>query len=59
MSGKYPLKVCKSFRIFVLVCLFTGGCIRILGRGEWVLHVEQIPLTDYRPLAQQFNPDAF
>ncbi len=35
------------------------GLYSLLGRGEWVLHIEQIPLADYRPLAQQFNPTRF
>lgn len=35
------------------------GLYSILGRGEWVMHLEQIPPADYRPLAQQFNPTHF
>jgi alpha-L-fucosidase len=35
------------------------GLYSILGRGEWVMHLERIPSKDYRPLAQQFNPTHF
>ncbi len=35
------------------------GLYSILGRGEWIMHVERIPSRDYRPLAQQFNPTRF
>ncbi|HEX3051773.1 MAG TPA: alpha-L-fucosidase [Aggregatilineaceae bacterium] len=35
------------------------GLYAILGRGEWIMHVERISPTDYRPLAQKFNPVRF
>jgi len=35
------------------------GLYSILGRGEWVMHLERIPPEDYRPLMQQFNPVHF
>ncbi len=35
------------------------GLYSILGRGEWVLNREEIPLDDYRALAEQFDPSAF
>ncbi len=35
------------------------GLYSLLGRGEWVLHNERIPLSEYEPLAQRFNPTRF
>jgi alpha-L-fucosidase len=32
------------------------GLYSQLGRGEWVLAVEDIPLAEYEPLAKSFNP---
>ncbi len=35
------------------------GLYSILGRGEWVMHIEQIPKEEYSQLAQKFNPKKF
>lgn len=35
------------------------GLYALLGRGEWVMHIEQIPVTEYQQLAQRFNPAEF
>ncbi len=35
------------------------GLYSILGRGEWVMHMEQIPQAQYQALMQQFNPVRF
>lgn len=35
------------------------GLYSILARGEWVMHHEKIPVPEYEPLAQQFNPAKF
>jgi alpha-L-fucosidase len=35
------------------------GVYSIPARGEWVMHMEQIPPVEYAKLAQQFNPDKF
>ena len=35
------------------------GLYSILGKQEWIMHVEQIPVPDYEKLAQQFNPTKF
>jgi len=35
------------------------GLYAVLGRGEWVLHQERIPLREYRQLASRFCPDGF
>jgi len=35
------------------------GLYSMLGRGEWVLHTDKIPASEYKPLAQRFNPTRF
>jgi alpha-L-fucosidase len=35
------------------------GLYSLLGRGEWVMHLEQIQPIDYEPLMHQFNPALF
>ncbi len=35
------------------------GLYSILARGEWVMHNEKIPVSEYEPLVQQFNPLKF
>lgn len=35
------------------------GLYSILGRGEWVLYREAIPLSEYEKLKDQFRPDRF
>ena len=35
------------------------GLYSLLGRGEWVLNREQIPLSEYRPLAASFTAEKF
>lgn len=35
------------------------GAYSILGRGEWVMHHEQIPADAYREIAMSFHPQAF
>lgn len=35
------------------------GIYSLLGRGEWVMHNEQIPVAEYEKLQAQFNPTAF
>jgi len=35
------------------------GLYSILARGEWVMHNEKIPVPEYEPLMQQFNPLKF
>jgi len=34
----------------------TWGLYSILGRGEWVMAIEDIPLKEYEKLAGEFNP---
>ena len=35
------------------------GIYSILGRGEWVMHNEKIPVAEYEKLQAQFNPTEF
>jgi alpha-L-fucosidase len=35
------------------------GLYSILGRQEWVMHIERIPVPEYEKLAPQFNPAKF
>lgn len=35
------------------------GLYSLIGRGEWVMHVERIPVPDYEKLVSQFNPVKF
>lgn len=34
----------------------TWGLFSILGRGEWVMAIEDIPLKEYEKLAEEFDP---
>ena len=35
------------------------GLYSLIGRGEWVMHVESIPVPEYEKLVPQFNPTKF
>jgi len=35
------------------------GLYSILARGEWIMHIEKIPVPEYETLVQQFNPVKF
>ena len=35
------------------------GLYSILGRGEWVMFQEQIPVAEYEALAERYHPDRF
>lgn len=35
------------------------GLYALIGRGEWVMHTEQIPLGEYERLVERFNPARF
>jgi len=35
------------------------GIYSILGRGEWVMNNDNMPLAEYEKLKDEFNPDAF
>jgi len=35
------------------------GLYALIGHGEWVMHVESIPVAEYEKLVPQFNPVKF
>lgn len=35
------------------------GLYSVLGRQEWIMHIERIPVPEYEKLVQQFNPVKF
>ena len=35
------------------------GIYSVLGRGEWVMNIEKMPIADYEKLPPQFNPEKF
>ena len=35
------------------------GVYALIGRGEWVMHTEKIPVADYEALPPRFNPSKF
>jgi alpha-L-fucosidase len=35
------------------------GLYSLPARGEWVMHAERIPISEYEKLAEQFDPDRF
>ena len=35
------------------------GLYSLIGRGEWVMHTESIPVAEYEKLVPQFNPIKF
>jgi len=49
----------RWFREARLGLFIHWGIYANLGRGEWVLHNDRIPLSQYVHLAPQFNPTLF
>ena len=39
-----------------MACSSPGACSAFLGRGEWVMAIEDIPLKEYEKLAEEFDP---
>ena len=35
------------------------GVYSVLGRGEWVMNIEKMPVSEYEKLPPQFNPEKF
>jgi alpha-L-fucosidase len=35
------------------------GVYSVLGRGEWVMYNERIPIPEYEKLVPQFNPTKY
>ena len=46
----------KWFREAKLGMFIHWGVYSMIGRGEWVMHVEQIPVEEYEKLYPKFNP---
>jgi len=49
----------KWFRNARFGMFIHWGVYSLLGRGEWVMHHEKIPVKEYEKLSQQFNPTEF
>jgi len=49
----------KWFRDAKFGLFVHWGGYSILGRGEWVMHTEKIPIPEYEKLIPQFNPTEF
>jgi alpha-L-fucosidase len=49
----------QRFREMRLGLSVHWGLYALLGRGEWVMHNERIPIPEYEKLAQRFNPTRF
>jgi alpha-L-fucosidase len=49
----------EAFRDDQFGVFIHWGCYSVLGRGEWVMQNEKIPIKDYEPVAAQFNPEKF
>lgn len=48
-----------QFRAMGLGLTVHWGLYALIGRGEWVMHQEQIPVHQYEKLVEQFNPIRF
>jgi len=48
-----------SFRQMRFGMFVHWGVYSLLERGEWVMHHEKIPVSDYEPLMHRFNPVRF
>lgn len=49
----------EEFRAMRFGLFVHWGVYSILGRGEWVMHNEKIPVPEYEKLPPQFNPVKF
>ena len=49
----------KWFQDARLGMFIHWGLYSILARGEWVMHNARIPVSEYEPLVQKFNPTKF
>lgn len=49
----------EAFRNDQFGVFIHWGCYSVLGRGEWVMQNEKMPIKDYEPVAAQFNPEKF
>jgi len=62
-TGKAKLQASGDGLADFLACRYGlsvhWGLYALLGRGEWVMHHEQIPLKTYRKLMARFDPTRF
>jgi alpha-L-fucosidase len=49
----------QQFRSMPFGVSVHWGLYALLGRGEWVMHQEHIPVAEYEKLAHRFNPTGF
>jgi alpha-L-fucosidase len=49
----------EAFRDDQFGVFIHWGVYSVLGRGEWVMNNERIPVAKYEPLAAEFNPDKY
>jgi alpha-L-fucosidase len=49
----------KNFQDIRYGMFIHWGLYSLIGRGEWVMHQEKIPVPEYEKLAAQFNPVKF
>ena len=57
---RYPLEEAKTwFRDAKFGLFIHYGIYSLLGKGEWVMEKEKIPIKDYEVLASKFNPLQF
>lgn len=49
----------ENFRKMRFGMFIHWGIYSLLGRGEWVMYHEKIPLSEYKPLMERFNPQLF
>lgn len=57
--GKAPTKSVQWFRDAKFGMFVHWGVYSLLGRGEWVMNNEGIPISEYQKLPPQFNPTNF
>lgn len=49
----------ENFRKMLFGMFVHWGIYSLLERGEWVMFHEKIPLSEYKPLLERFNPHLF
>jgi alpha-L-fucosidase len=49
----------QSFQDARFAMFVHWGIYSLLERGEWVMHLERIPVAEYKQLATRFNPTRF
>src|SRR3989339_13287 len=53
---KAPVESIEKFREARFGLFIHYGLFSLLGRHEWAMCYERIPMEEYRPLADRFNP---